>query len=134
MLTYKYKINNTNMNYKALKWMMENLTTTYKCPECNSEVDEWFVDIIWAAWNTINIDIECHECHKHSMIKSEVISLDLSQVQNIEWLQNSLKWLIWNKQQVVQNKDLIKDEHIVELNKDLKKWEIWVSELFKEEK
>ena len=121
------------MNYKALKWMMENLTTSYKCPECNSDVDESFVDIIWAAWNTINIDIECHECHKHSMIKSEVITLDLTKMPNMENLHNSLKWIITSNNQI-DPKDLIKDEQIIELNKNLKQCNLWVWDLFIDEK
>jgi hypothetical protein len=37
------------------------------------------VDVIGAAGTTVNIDIECPSCGKHSMIKSEVMSLDLTQ-------------------------------------------------------
>jgi len=120
------------MNYKALKWMIDNLTKTYACPECNSEVDEWSVDIIWAAWTTINIDIECVNCWKHSMIKSEVITLDLSQIQNIPWIQGAI-WNIVPQIAQIDPKLLIKDEQIVELNKDLKKTNIWVEDLFKKD-
>ena len=66
------------MNFKALKWMIDSLVKTYKCPECGNEVNDNNVDVIWAAGTTINIDVECPQCWKHSMIKSEVMSLDLS--------------------------------------------------------
>jgi len=118
------------MNYKALKWMIDNLTKTYNCPECNWEVDEAWVDIIWAAGTTINIDIECPNCGKHSMIKSEVITLDLSNIQNIAWLQWTLEWVI-QKNTAVDPKNLIKDKQIVDLNKDLKKTNFLVEDLFK---
>ena len=118
------------MNYKALKWMIDNLTSTYTCPECNSNVDEWGVDIIWAAWTTINIDIECSNCGKHSMIKSEVITLDLSGIQNIPWLQWTINWTIKDNKPIEQKK-LINDNQIIELNKNLKKSNLGAEDLFK---
>lgn len=120
------------MNYKALKWMIDNLTKSYKCPECNSEVNESNVDIIWAAGTTINIDIECNNCGKHSMIKSEVITLDLTKIQNVNELKEKLKDSTTKKIEV-NPKNLIKDEEIVELNKDLKQNNLWVQDLFKED-
>jgi len=119
------------MNYKALKWMIDNLTSTYTCPECSSNVEDGNVDIIWAAGTTINIDVECSNCGKHSMIKSEIITLDLSKIQNIAWLQGSIEWVIAPNKPAVDPKLLIKDEQIVELNKNLKKTNLWVEDLFK---
>jgi len=119
------------MNYKALKWMIDNLTSTYTCPECSSNVEEGNVDIIWAAWTTINIDIECSNCGKHSMIKSEIITLDLSNIQNIPWLQWTFEW-VTSRHNLIDPKKIIKDEQIVELNKDLRKTNLWVEDLFNE--
>jgi endogenous inhibitor of DNA gyrase (YacG/DUF329 family) len=62
--------------------MIDSLVKTYKCPECGNEVNDNNVDVIGAAGTTINIDVECPGCGKHSMIKSEVMSLDLTN-QNI---------------------------------------------------
>ena len=50
------------MNFWALKWLVENVVKNYKCPECNSEINDNSIDVVWAAWNTVNIDIECSNC------------------------------------------------------------------------
>jgi hypothetical protein len=118
------------MNYLSLKWMIESIIKSYKCPECSGEINESNIDIIWAAWSTINIDIECYWCGKHSMIKTEVLSLDLSNKwlsqENIEKIKKSLISLNNN---IALNLPKIKDEEIVGLNKDLKKESLKVSEL-----
>ena len=66
------------MNFQALKWMITSLTSNFNCKECSSKVSEENVEIVWAAWNTINLDVTCPQCWKHSMIKSEVLSVDLT--------------------------------------------------------
>ena len=132
------------MNFKALKWMIDSLVKTYKCPECAAEVDDNNVDVIGAAGTTINIDVECPNCGKHSMIKSEVVSLDLSK-SNIspEQLVELQKRLTkanpniraeivqsWEQNEINKNLNSIKDEEIVELNNQLKSEELNVSDLF----
>ena len=118
------------MNFQSLKWMIDSLIKSYKCPECESWVDDSCIDIIWAAWTTINIDIECSKCGKHSMVKTEVLAIDLSKkwisADNIEKLKQSL--LSWNWK-IISTSSTIKDEEIVELNKDLKKNKFNVSDL-----
>ena len=124
------------MNFWALKWLVDNVVANYKCPECNSDINDNNIDVIWAAWNTVNIDIECSNCWKHSMIKSEVMTFDLSKMpipkDKMEILRNELWKLKWkiasnNKQK------LIKDEEIVILNKDFKRNDFNVSDLFGED-
>lgn len=119
------------MNFQSLKWMIESLIKSYKCPECSTGVTDTNIDIIWAAWTTINIDIECPNCWKHSMIKTEVLSIDLTNKkispENIEKLKSSFlnKWatiIQWNKS--------INDTEIVDLNKNLRKRKLNVSDLF----
>ncbi len=124
------------MNYKALKWMIESVVNSYKCPECTSEVDENNVDVIWAAGSTINIDITCPSCWKHSMIKSEVMSVDLSNMnitpEKLEQLKQGLGNLKWNvKASIVwwNTLNTIKDEEIVDLNEDLRKSALSVDDL-----
>lgn len=142
------------MNFKALKWMIESLVKTYKCPECWAEVNDNNVDVVWAAGTTINIDIECPNCGKHSMIKSEVMSLDLTKAnitpEQLVQLQKRLGKLwgnvraeivdtAWNKkdlEDMVQEKkseNAIKDEEIIELNNELKNDSLNVSDLFWDE-
>ncbi len=118
------------MNYQSLKWMIESIINSYRCPECATAVNESSIDIIWAAWSTINIDIECYNCRKHSMVKTEVLSLDLTNKwlspENIEKLKSSLINLNSN---IITKQTSIKDNEIIELNKDLKKKSLNVSEL-----
>lgn len=113
------------MNFQALKWMIKSLTTNFNCSECKSTVTEEHVEIVWAAWNTINLDIGCSKCGKHTMIKSEVLSVDLKWKLTKEQIKG-LKW----KLNIKRNTGVqIKDEQIVELNKNLKKEELNVSDL-----
>lgn len=123
------------MNYKNLKWMLESLIKIYKCPMCNAEVSENSVDIVWAAWNTVNIDIECQNCKKHSMIKAEINSVNILPINVwedwIDWLKKSLENIKW---QISQNKSTntkkITDTEIVELNKKLKNNDLNAQDLF----
>jgi DNA-directed RNA polymerase subunit RPC12/RpoP len=112
------------MNYLALKNLIDTITKTYKCPECWEEVDESAVDIMWAAWNTINIDIECNHCWKHSIMKAEVAYL-WSNVITKDFIEK-IKSSIWKK----NKKDLLKDKDIIELNNKLKKQKINIEDLF----
>lgn len=126
------------MNYKTLKWMLESLVKVYKCPMCNAEINENNVDIVWAAWNTVNIDIECHNCKKHSMIKAEINSINLTSLNLqdnwIDWLKKSLEQIKW---QIIKTKsdesekwEKITDKEIVDLNKKLKNSNLNASDLF----
>ncbi|MDP2090867.1 MAG: hypothetical protein Q8K30_04695 [Candidatus Gracilibacteria bacterium] len=119
------------MNFQSLKGMIESIIVSYKCPECSSEVNETNIDIIGAAGSTINIDIECFNCGKHSMIKTEILSLELSNKglnqENIEKIKKSLIALNAN---LISKQSIIKDDIIVNLNKDLKKEQFNVTDLF----
>jgi DNA-directed RNA polymerase subunit RPC12/RpoP len=118
------------MNFQSIKSMIESLVKTYKCPECSEWITEANVDIIWAAWSTINIDIECSYCGKHSMLKTEILALNLTDkwisAENIEKLKSVLL-KNWNIKAIKEKS--INDEQIVWLNKDLKKWKLNVSDL-----
>lgn len=118
------------MNFQSIKSMIESLIKSYKCPECWESINDTNVDIMWAAWTTINIDIECFKCWKHSMVKTEVLAIDLSKKwiskENIEKLRNTL--LNSNSIKSINSKK-INDEEIMSLNNDLKKWKLNVSDL-----
>lgn len=130
-MEYNIKWGNNNlddnyiiMNYQALKSMIENLINTYKCPECKSSISEGNVDIIWAAWTNVNIDVECPKCRKHSMIKSQIIQMNIN---NIESLRSSLLDIKNLKSSI---KHGINDSEITNLSKDLKSDSLNVSDLF----
>lgn len=119
------------MKFWALKWLVENVLRSYRCSECSCEVNEENIDVIWAAWNTVNIDIECSNCGKHSMIKSEVLTLDLSNMNITKEKLWNIKAELWKIQGKINlKKDSIKDELIINLNKSLKQEKMNVSDLF----
>jgi len=123
------------MNYQSLKWMIDSLTQTYKCPECQAWVNDYNIDIMWAAGTTINIDIACEKCGKHSMIKTEVLFIDLRNKnfspQDLEKLKQTLTAAKWK---VIWTQKIIKDAEIVDLNKDLRQNKLNVSDLFWDKK
>jgi hypothetical protein len=127
------------VNYQTLKWMIENFIKTYKCPSCSATTDESLVDIIGAAGNTINIDIECSACKKHSMIKAEVAQIDMSNISlakdKINQIKNILQTISWNGKTMFQEQksESINDSEIVSLSKDLKARKLKVSDLFWEQ-
>ncbi|MFA5916688.1 MAG: hypothetical protein WC850_00455 [Candidatus Gracilibacteria bacterium] len=125
------------MNYKTLKGMLESLIKVYKCPMCNAEVSESYVDIVGAAGNTVNIDIECQNCKKHSMIKAEINSVNILPINVGENGMDGLKKSLENiKGQITQNNNQISnskkitDTEIVDLNKRLKNDDLNAQDLF----
>lgn len=122
------------MNFQSLKWMVDSIVESYSCPECTSWVNDWNVDIIWAAWSTINIDILCENCWKHSMIKTEILSVNLDKWSIPQENLNKIKSLLENSWKIISSKKLIKDDVIVNLNKDLRKSKMDVTDLLWENK
>jgi len=137
------------MNFHSLKIMVDNLVNTFKCPDCSSTVSEQAVEIMWTAGLNINIDIECPKCQKHSMIRAQMLSLELPikdiqmkeeeiNSKKIEELQKKLEEIEKFKGHVEdmksnkENDVLIKDSEIIELNKNLKSNNVSMSELFGE--
>jgi len=112
------------MNYQALKSMIDNLVKNYKCNECWSSITEKDIDIVWAAWNSVNIDVYCPKCKKHAMVKSQVLQIDIT---NFSGLKNTLL-NINNKKQ-----NTIKDEEMIKLSKELKSRNLNAKDLFSDE-
>lgn len=122
--------------------MVENLVSTYKCPFCGAkEISEKNIDIVWAAGNTVNIDMHCPSCNKHFMAKTEVVQMEignlwaekLSQLQeSLMALKGKLGWNIEIETQGLENvqKDSIKDENILGLREQMKKQDLNASDLF----
>lgn len=134
------------MNFGMLKNMVENLLTTYKCPFCGgTDIWEKHIDIVWAAWNTVNIDMHCPSCKKHFMAKTEVMQMELGNMSadKIAQIQKSLlalKWKLgWNidisaevqqESQQESTQDSIKEEHILDIMKSMKKRGMTAEDLF----
>lgn len=125
------------MNYNVFKTLVEVLVKTYKCPNCSAEVNENSIDIVGAAGATINVDIACLTCKQHSIIKAEATQVNASMMDfwanpNLDSIKKSLSNLLANKNRIV-NENPIKDEDIINLNKDFKNPEITIEDLFKSE-
>lgn len=131
-----------------LKNMVENLVSTYKCPFCGAQdISENNIDIVGAAGNTVNIDMHCPSCDKHFMAKTEVMQMELWNIsaekisqlkQAVSALQGKLGGKIdvqmWQISDSIHKKDVIKDESIMGLQKDLSaKKELKVEDLFSDE-
>jgi DNA-directed RNA polymerase subunit RPC12/RpoP len=106
------------MKFDALKLLVDWIKTTYKCPECGSNIDESWIDFLWIAWSSANIDIVCNKCGTHAILNSQFVKIDKK---------------ITNKNELIHPVNSIKkitDKEIVDLNKDLKKDKINVEDLF----
>lgn len=120
------------MNYNVFKTLVDVLVKTYKCPNCQAEINENSIDIVGAAGTTINVDIACPTCKRHSIIKAEATQVNANMMNfwenpSIESIKKSLSSLI-AKNKKVENP--IKDEDIVNLNKDFKNPELTIEDLF----
>jgi len=113
------------MIYKTLKSLVDGLKTSYKCQDCQTWVNESDIDIVWAAWNTVNFDVICPKCGKHWIVKSQLMMMDL-------WWLTEIQHSIDNiKDKLKTESDLkITDSEIVDLDKNLKNEKINASDLF----
>ena len=132
------------MNFGMLKNMVDNLIHSYICPFCSEKnIQEQDIDIIWAAWNIVNIDMHCPSCKKHFLAKTEVLHIDMGNVDvwnmkklhaSLQALQKKMGWNIdFSHDENIQSPELIRDESIVALKKTLSGKKISVSDLFSDE-
>lgn len=147
------------MNFQALKWMIDNLVQNFTCPECMSKVSEEFIEIVWTAGTSINIDVECPKCEKHSMIKAQVYAMNIpiemgiwekelenieskemaimqEKLSSIEHLDEKIKNIsekIDSWENTKKDNNSIKDTEIISLNKNLKSANFSIESLFNED-
>ncbi len=123
------------MNFWVLKNMVDNLVSTYKCPFCSScDISEQDIDIVWAAGNTVNIDMHCPKCKKHFMAKTELMHIELGSVhpdsiskinESLHALKGKLWWNIEINTDLMKSEwdekkeDIIDDTQIIDLNTKL---------------
>lgn len=121
------------MQYRALQWFIKTIVQNYICPYCNKHVSEDVIDVVWTAGNTLDLDIECKGCGKHSMIKSEIVSIDINELpvspEQLSQIKATMKKISAPKKE----KKTIKDESIVTLNSELRKKNVSIWDLFKTE-
>ena len=111
------------MRFDMLHSLIEWIKNNYVCPNCNSKIWDDGIELLWAAWTTVNIDIICKKCWTHALFNSQLLWIDLKidskKIQSIfEKIKNS------------SSETKITDKEIVSLNKDLKKNKINVKDLF----
>lgn len=103
------------MNYIILKSIIEATLQNFKCKDCESMVNEWNINILGTAGNTINMEIICPNCKTQWIVKAEIGII--WNVKSPEFISN-LKTLS-EKQKLELEASLIKDDDIVNLRKDL---------------
>jgi len=120
------------MNYEALKLLIKSLVTNFKCNNCLWVVSEKDINLGWIEGQKIVLELLCPNCNKKTIIKSEVMSVDLTNMNlskdQIVMLKNTIENNNANK--IINSQNLINDKLIVELNSDLKKDNLNVSDLF----
>lgn len=118
------------MNYQMLKTLLDSLVTNFKCPNCNEQVTDSNIEIVGAAGSSVNLDIGCVACWKHTFVKAEVSQLNVSNIlwmtgQNIEELKKKLSQKLYEisnkKDSLEESKNIqIKEKQILELREIFK--------------
>ncbi len=123
------------MNYQMLKTLLDSLLANFKCPNCSSGVIENNIEIVWAAGTSINLDIACSTCEKHTFVKAEVSQINLWNIvdlksENMDELKQKLHQKltslhiknrdIWetknieaqiNEKEILELRELLKNDH-----------------------
>jgi len=130
------------MNYQSLKIVVEWLVESFKCPSCNSKSSADFVEILGSAGTSINLDIICPKCNKHTAVSAQAFAMPLfiwkgsitkeQKEQNINKMKEKLDNIqnLEIKNNSNKNNNLIKDEEIILLNKKLKTNNFSIESLF----
>ena len=127
------------MNYQMLKTLLDSLVSNFRCPNCDSWTQENNLEIIWAAWTSVNLDVFCPSCQKHTFVKAEVSQINLWNLVDInpenigefkEKLAQKLTSInIWKKEISSKIEAKINENEILELRKALKDEHIKASDL-----
>lgn len=107
------------MNYQIFKSIIESIIANFKCESCMSWVSENNIEIIWAAWGSLNVDVVCPSCSKHTVVRAEVANVNLWAV---SWKQELKEKLVKTFSNIVKNDNNLKlnDKVITDLSKALK--------------
>jgi len=120
------------MNYQILKTLLDSLVLNFTCPNCNNKVVDNSLEIVGAAWNSINLDVFCPVCQKHTFVKAEVSQINLWNIANFnkdnlenlkQKLQEKLSWIKFQKTDLWETKNIqaqINEKEILELREILK--------------
>lgn len=114
------------MNYQMLKILIDSLIKNFKCPNCQSNITQNNLEVVWAAWTSINLDVNCPVCEKHTFVKAEISQINLWNIvdlkkENIDEIKQKLSNIVqWvkdldnqiNDKEILQLRDILKCEHI----------------------
>lgn len=120
------------MNYQILKSIFESILQNFKCPACESKIWESNLEIIWAAGSTVNLNIICPSCWRHSFIKAEISQINLSNFSHLtkDKLIKMKEFLQGNVSNENKNKSIsINEKEIIDLKNLLNQSHIWVNDL-----
>lgn len=120
------------MNYQMLKTLLDSLVTNFRCPSCSSGVVDNNIEIVWAAGTSVNLDVFCPNCEKHTFVKAEVSQINLWNIidfksENMDELKQKLHQKLTSLN--IKNRDIwetknieakINEKEILELRKILK--------------
>lgn len=122
------------MNYEALQLLIKSLLNNFKCDSCKTWITTKDINIISIEWKRVNLNINCRNCKKSMLVKSEVIWLDLSKMNltssQMSMIKNSID--IKNARKTANNH--IKDDIINKLSENLRKENFNVNDLLEWEK
>lgn len=123
-----FKLN--TMNYQMLKTLIDSLVTNFRCPNCEGQVWESNIEIVWAAGTSVNLDIGCAQCSKHTFVKAEVSQMNLSNILDMtngnidefkQRLSQRLSWISLKRSEwAEEKKSQIKEKQILELREIFK--------------
>lgn len=120
------------MNYEALKLLIKSLVWNFKCVTCTWSIEEKDIFLLSIEWQKVVLEVLCPNCLKKSLIKSEVMSVDLTKStlskEQIVMLKNTIENN--NSLKIRNSQNSINDNLIIELNKDLKKEKLNAIDLF----
>ncbi|MDD5769353.1 MAG: hypothetical protein PHE25_00145 [Candidatus Gracilibacteria bacterium] len=132
------------MNYQMLKTLLDSLVSNFKCPNCSNTVNDSLIEIVGAAGSSVNLDIFCSNCEKHTFVKAEVSQINLGNLMNFKGenineikqkLQEKLSGLNIKKADFSNTKNIeakINDKQILELRETLKNENVNVKDFLSE--
>lgn len=116
------------MNYKILLNIVDSIIWHFKCPDCSSSIDKDDLEILWTSWWSLNAEVICKKCSRHTYIKAELNKFPVFN----NWLINKEQVeIIKNKIEQEKSKNKIDDEQILSLretllkNENLSVWDIF---------
>lgn len=112
------------MNYLIFKSIIETTIANFKCQKCGSSIVEKSINIVWAAGNSLNLEIFCPQCNTQWIVKAEIWMVsNLSNITNPDFLKQLKTQFsrIQDNAPKNENAETIKDEDILNIRENLKK-------------